>query len=80
LFEFLFSSFFIIFLLLFIYYLVNKYNFINPNLRKGSLIKLEDFRPIDRDKGLILISVYEKKLLIGYDKQRMYVLKEWEGK
>ncbi|WP_163328074.1 hypothetical protein GFV12_06100 [Desulfurobacterium thermolithotrophum] len=76
--KFLLSSALLIFFLLVLYYVVNRIFSFKGIYKKSSIIDIEDYKPLDKEKGFIVVSAYGTKILLGYDKNGMHKLKEWE--
>ncbi len=74
--KFLLSSSLIVLSLLILYYIVNRF-FPNYTLKKSGDIEVLSTLPLGKERGLILVRVRGKALLIGYDRERLHFLKEW---
>ncbi|TCK03875.1 flagellar protein FliO/FliZ [Phorcysia thermohydrogeniphila] len=76
--KFLFSSAAVIGLLLVVYYFVNRLGVAFPSRRGAQLIELLDYRPIDRDRGFLLVRVRGREFFLAYDRGGIYLLKDWK--
>jgi len=76
--KFLLSSVTVIGLLFLVYYVVNRLGLTFPYRKGGRFIELLDYRPVDRDRGFLLVKVRGREFFIAYDKGGIYLLKDWK--
>lgn len=60
-----------------LYYVLNRFN-ATAYLNKKGKIQIEEMRHITKGKGLCLVQVEGKRLLIAFDEKNLSVLKEWD--
>jgi flagellar biosynthetic protein FliO len=78
--KFLLTSFFAIFLLIAVYYLINKFNFYLPRAGKSRYIKLLEVLPVGKDFYLALVEVGEDRLLLAFTNSSVKLIKEFKVK
>jgi len=76
--EFLLSSAAVIGLLLVVYYFVSRLGVAFPSRGRTQLIELLYCKPLDRDRGFLLVRVKGREFFLAYDKGGIYLLKDWK--
>jgi flagellar protein FliO/FliZ len=76
--KFLLSSAIVIGLLFVVYYVINRLGLTFPYRKEGQFIKLLDYRPVDRDRGFLLVRVKDREFFLAYDRNGVYLFKDWK--
>ena len=76
--KFLFSSVAVIGFLVAVYYFVNRLGITFSPRRGAHLIELLDYRPIDKDRGFLLVRVRSREFFLAYDRGGIYLLRDWK--